>query len=72
MTLKINYLKKNANKSSNLVLFTNDKFNLRKIEKNFSKSELSYVNDLLKTSDLKKNIFIFEINSKKKNSFDIY
>jgi len=66
MTLKINYLKKNANKSSNLVLFTNDKFNLRKIEKNFSKSELSYVNDLLKTSDLKKNIFIFEINSKKK------
>ena len=72
MTLKINYLKKNANKSSNLVLFTNDKFNLRKIEENFSKSELSYVNDLLKTSDLKKNIFIFEINSKKKNSFDIY
>ncbi len=66
MTLKINYLKKNANKSSNLVLFTNDKFNLRKIEENFSKSELSYVNDLLKTSDLKKNIFIFEINSKKK------
>ena len=67
MTLKINYLKKNANKSySNLVLFTNDKFNLSKIEKNFSKSELSYVNDLLKTSDLKKNIFIFEINSKKK------
>ena len=66
MTLKINYLKKNANNSSNFVLFTNDKFNLRKLEKSFSKSELSYVNDLLKTSDLKKNIFIFEINSKKK------
>ena len=31
-----------------------------------SNSEFSYINDLLKTSDLKKNMFVFEVNSKKK------
>ena len=67
MPIKINYSKKTLNKnSSNLVLFSDDKFNLNALKKFLSISEFSYINDLLKTSDLKKNLFIFEVNSKKK------
>ena len=36
------------------------------MKKFLSVSEFSYINDLLKTSDLKKNIFVYELNSKKK------
>ena len=67
MPIKINYSKKTLNKnSSNLVLFSDDKFNLNALKKFLSISEFSYINDLLKTSDLKKNLFVFEVNSKKK------
>ncbi len=67
MSIKINYLNKSASKSSaNLVLFSNEIFNINGIKKYLSNSEFSYINDLLKTSDLKKNLFIFELNSKKK------
>ena len=67
MSIKISYLKKIGNKSStNQVFFTNDKFNISGIKKYLLDSDFSYINDLLKTSDLKKNLHIFEINSKKK------
>ena len=67
MSIKINYSKKTINKSStNVVLFSNDKFNISGSKKHLTNSEFSYINDLLKTSDLKKNIFVFEVNSKKK------
>ncbi len=67
MTIKINYSKKTISKSSaNLVLFVNEKFNISNIKKYISSSEFSYINDLLKTIDLKKNMFVFEVNSKKK------
>ena len=67
MTIKISYSKKTINKSSsNLVLFTNDKFGINGLKNNFSNSEFSYINDLLKTSDIKKNLLVFEVNSKKK------
>ena len=67
MPIKINYSKNTYNEnSSNLVLFSNDNFNLNNLKKYFLNSEFSYINDLLKTSDLKKNLFIFELNSKKK------
>ena len=67
MILKINYLKKKiGNSSTNLVFFTNDKFKIDNIKKNFSSTEFTYVKDLLRISDLKKNIFVFEVNSKKK------
>ena len=39
---------------------------LNNLKKFISNSEFSYINDLLKTSDLKKNILVFELNSKKK------
>ena len=67
MSIKINYLQKRSDKSSsNLVLFSNDKFNIAGLKKYLSNSEFSYINDLLKTSDLKKNLFVFELTSKKK------
>ena len=67
MSVKIYYSNKTPNKSSsNLVLFVDDKFNISNLKKHLSSNELSYINDLLKNNDLKKNMFLFEINSKKK------
>jgi leucyl aminopeptidase len=67
MSIKINYPKKATGKSStNLVLFADEKFNISKLKKYISNTEFTYINDLLKISDLKKNIFVFEVNSKKK------
>jgi leucyl aminopeptidase len=67
MSVKINYSKKIISKSSNnLVFFTDEKFNITNLQKYTSSIEFSYIKDLLKTSDLKKSIFVFEINSKKK------
>ena len=67
MSIAINYKNKTPTKSSsNLVLFVDEKFSINNLKKYLSNIELSYINDLLKTSDLKKNMFLFEINSKKK------
>ena len=64
MSIKINYLKKTYNKTSaNLVLFTDEKYKINGLKKYLSNSEFSYINDLLKTNDLKKNLLIFEVNS---------
>jgi leucyl aminopeptidase len=67
MTIKIDYSKKTIGKSyGNLVLFTDEKFSTSALKKSLSSSDFSYIEDLLKTSDLKKNLLVFEINSKKK------
>ena len=67
MTIKINYSSKVSDKSlTNLVLFTEENFNINGLKKHMSNAEFSYINDLLKNSDLKKNLLFFEINSKKK------
>ena len=72
MSIKINYKNSVSKKlSSNLVLFTNENFNITNIKKYISSSEYSYISELLKTGDLKKDLFIFELSSKK-NSFDFY
>ena len=70
MTIKIN-LKKSTlkNASSNLVLFTDEKFTTNPLKKYISSSEFYYITDLLKSVDLSKNLFVFELSSKKKNSF---
>src|SRR6056300_73368 len=66
MPVQINYNKNSEKKvSSNLVLFVDEKFNVSVLKKHISKYEFSYISDLLKTSDLKKDLLIFEINSKK-------
>ena len=67
MSIKINF--KNStqkNRLNNLVLFTDEKFNINPLKNYLSNSEFSYIGDLLKSSDLNKNLFMFEINAKKK------
>ena len=67
MSIKINYLNKTSGQSTaNLVLFSNEKFNITGLKKYLSNQEYSYISDLLKTSDLKKSLLVFEMNSKKK------
>ena len=67
MSIKINYKNSVSKKlTSNTVLFTDEKFNIRNIKKYISNFEFSYINDLLKNSDLKKDLLVFEVNSKKK------
>ena len=64
MTIKINHSNKLSGKTSaNLVLFTNENFNISNLKRYISNSEFSYINDLLKNSDLKKNQLYFEIQS---------
>ena len=67
MSVKINF-KNSTSKTvnANLVVFADEKFNLTSLKKHISNSEFSYINDLLKISDLKKNLLVFELNSKKK------
>ncbi len=66
MTVQINYKNSSSKKnSSNLVLFVDEKFNINGLKKHISNSEFSYISDLLKTSDLKKDLLFFKINSKK-------
>ena len=55
MTIKISYSKKILNKSaSNLVFFSNEKFNINSLKNNLSESDFNYISDLLKIADLKK------------------
>ena len=66
MSIKINYSNKPSNKlPTNLTLFVDENFNISGLKKHISNEEFSYISDLLKTSDLKKNLLFFEINSKK-------
>ena len=67
MSIKLNYLKKTSNKlSSNIVLFCDEKYSVNGFKKYLSNDEFSYISDLLKIIDLKKNLFVFDVNSKKK------
>ncbi len=65
MAIKLNYLK-TSSKPSNLVLFCDEKYSTNGLKKYLSNNEFSYINDLLKNVDLKKNLIIFDVNSKKK------
>ncbi len=67
MTVQIYYKSSGSEKNSNnLVLFVDEKFNINPLKKDLSNSEFFYINDLLKNSDLNKNLFVFELSSKKK------
>ncbi len=67
MPIKLNYSKKTISKiSSNLVLFCDEKYKTIGLKKYVSDNEFSYINDLTKTIDFKKNLYVFEVNSKKK------
>ena len=67
MTVQINYKKTSSkNTARNVVLFTGQNFDIKGIKKYVSNVEYSHISDLLKTSDLKKDLLIFEISSKKR------
>ena len=60
MPVKITYSNNTKNKNlSNLILFSDEKFEVKYIKKFLSKNDFSYINDLLKTSDLKKKNISF-------------
>ena len=66
MAVQINYKNSGLNKdTANLVLFVDEKFNIKGLKRYISQTEFSYISDLLKNSDLKKNLLLFEINSKR-------
>ena len=66
MTIEINYKIRSFKKpTKNLVLFADKNFNISGLKKYISNTEFSYISDLLKNSDLKKNLLFFEVNSKK-------
>ncbi len=67
MPLGINYKKITPNnKSLNLMLFVDEKFNIFPLKKHLLESQYSYISDLLRTIDKKKKIISFDISSKKK------
>ena len=66
MSIKLNYSKISANNSSSLVLFCDEKYRTNGLKKYLSNTEFSYISDLIKTIDIKKNLFVFEVNSDKK------
>ncbi len=67
MSIKLNYSNKPSTQiSSNLVLFCDEKYSVQGLKKYLSNNEYSYISDLLKTNELKKNLLVFEVNSKKK------
>jgi len=67
MSIQITYKNSSLKKTSkNVILFTNNKFDINPIKKYISTFEFSYIKDLLKTCDLSKNLFVFELNSQKK------
>ena len=67
MNVVINYKNTNfKNNTINQVLFVDENFNISKCKRFFSNKEFSYVNDLLKSKDLKKKFISFDLSSKKK------
>ena len=66
MTLLLNYKNVVSKKNSaNVIYLVDEKFNIINLKKYTNNSEYSFLIDLLKTSDNKKEILSFEINSKK-------
>ena len=67
MSIKINFKNNDLNKSSaNTVLFVDENFNTSSLKKYLSNLEFSYVSDLLKNSDLKKNLLFLKLILKKR------
>ncbi len=67
MSVKI-YYKNNSTKknSSNIILFTDEKFNITSLKKLVSNNDYSFISDLIKVKDFKKKILSFDITSKRK------
>ena len=67
MSIQVSYTKSTNKPSGNIVFFVDEKYNTKNFKKFTSTIELSYINDLLKSSDLKKKlIYQIHLNGKKK------
>ena len=67
MSIAINYKSTiTVKKSDNLVLFVDEKFNIKSIKKYISSSEYAYISDLQKTRDPEKKILTYDLSSKRK------
>ena len=67
MNIKIAIKNKGFNKSyENLILFVDEQFNISSLKKHISKSEHSFILDLLKIKDIKQKIITFDLSSKRK------
>ena len=67
MSVQINYKTVSfKNKSSNLVFFVDENFNITLLKKFISSREYSFISDLLRINDKKKEIIAYDISSKKK------
>ena len=70
MTIQINYKNIGSKKDlTNLVLFVDENFSINNLKKHLSNLEFSYISDLLKNNDLKKDLLFFELTSKESKSF---
>ena len=66
MTIRIIYKKKAANTAlKNVVLFVNDKFDIRHLRKYVTSNEFKFISDLIKNEDTKSKFLVFRISSKK-------
>ena len=60
MSIKLSIKNNFKNKDiKNYVLFCNENFNITDLKKYLSNSEFSFISDLLKNSDLKKDLLFF-------------
>ena len=60
MSVTIKYINGKQNKpSSNTVLFCDENYKINNIKKFLNNSEFTYINDLLKTVDIKKKLICF-------------
>ena len=66
MTIQINYKYSGQLKTiPKLVLFVDEKFNIAGLKKYITNNEFLYISDLLKNSNLKKELQYFNINSRR-------
>ena len=66
MTVQVLYKDKYKSTGNSVnIFFVGEKFDINGIKNKVSNTEFSYISDLLKNSDLKKNLLFFEISSKK-------
>ncbi len=67
MSIQINYKAgPSKKKSSNLVLFVDENFNITGLKKLISNEEYSYIGDLLAINDKKKKIITYDLNSRRR------
>ena len=67
MSIAISYKNKTLKKkSSNLIFFVNEKYNLLNLKHHFSKLEYGFIRDILKSQNLSKKILNIDLSSKKK------